>query len=51
VPGWEGLSLATGHFRNGILLAPITAEAVVALLLGRQPPVPLGPFSPSRFLD
>ena len=30
----EGLILATGHFRNGILLAPLTAERVMALLTG-----------------
>ena len=28
----EGLVLATGHFRNGILLAPLTADLVVAAL-------------------
>ena len=30
----EGLILATGHFRNGILLAPLTAERVVSTLTG-----------------
>ena len=30
----EGLILATGHFRNGILLAPLTADLVVSLLTG-----------------
>lgn len=44
-----GAILATGHYRNGILLAPVTAEAVTALLTGRTPPVELEPFSPSRF--
>jgi glycine oxidase len=33
-----GLVLATGHFRNGILLAPWTAEAVAALLAGKPSP-------------
>ena len=33
----EGLVLATGHYRKGILLAPITADAVVALLAGEFP--------------
>jgi glycine oxidase len=32
-----GLVLATGHYRNGILLAPLTAAAVAALLAGEQP--------------
>jgi glycine oxidase len=34
--GIDGLLLATGHFRNGILLAPVTAELIGALVsLGR----------------
>ena len=46
VPEVPGLVLATGHFRNGILLAPITAECVAAVLAGRAPPVDLSPFAP-----
>ena len=46
---WEGLIVAGGHFRNGILLAPITADAVAALLVGEEPPVEVAPFSPLRF--
>jgi glycine oxidase len=30
--GLDGLIMATGHYRNGVLLAPVTAEAVVGLL-------------------
>ncbi len=44
----EGLLYATGHTRNGILLTPITADAVAAAVLGRTPPVDLAPFSPAR---
>jgi glycine oxidase len=44
----RGLLYATGHTRNGILLTPITADAVAALALGRPPPVDLAPFSPAR---
>lgn len=44
----RGLILATGHYRNGILLAPITAELVCALVTGRRPPLDLKPFSPLR---
>jgi len=44
-----GLFYATGHTRNGILLAPITADAVSAAILGKAPPVDLAPFSPARF--
>ena len=43
-----GLFYATGHTRNGILLAPITAEAVTAAVLGLPAPVDLTPFSPAR---
>jgi len=43
-----GLFYATGHTRNGILLAPITADAISAAVLGRPAPVDLAPFSPSR---
>lgn len=44
----SGLLLATGHYRNGILLAPITAEIVAALALGRKPPVDVRPFEARR---
>jgi glycine oxidase len=43
-----GLHLATGHFRNGILLCPITADALAACALGEPPPVDLTPFSITR---
>jgi glycine oxidase len=45
----EGLVLATGHFRNGILLTPLTAAGVVALLVGEQPPDELAVAEPARF--
>lgn len=47
-PGAEQIIVATGHFRNGILLAPATADAVVELVEGRSPPG-LSAFSPARF--
>ena len=43
-----GLFYATGHTRNGILLAPVTADAVSATVLGQPAPVELAPFSASR---
>ncbi len=46
--GAEGLLLATGHYRNGILLAPVTAEIIAALVFGRAPPLEIGAFSPLR---
>jgi glycine oxidase len=47
--GIEGLVIATGHFRNGVLLSPITGEIVAALLMGEPSPVDLAPFAPTRF--
>jgi glycine oxidase len=44
----EGLVLATGHYRNGILLAPLTADAVAALLAGEQLPEALATAHPAR---
>src|SRR4051812_28265079 len=35
---WEGLIVASGHYRNGILLAPVTADAVAGLIAGEVPP-------------
>jgi len=43
-----GLFYATGHTRNGILLCPITADAVAACVLGEPPPVDLAPFAAAR---
>jgi glycine oxidase len=45
LPGLPKVILATGHHRNGILLAPITAPLVTDLVTGSQPAVPLRPFS------
>ena len=50
VRGAEGLVLATGHYRQGILLAPITAAAVAALVSGREPPEEMRAFGPERFV-
>jgi glycine oxidase len=43
-----GLFLATGHFRNGILLTPITAKLVAQAVLGERPSVDLTPFRYDR---
>jgi glycine oxidase len=44
----EGLFFATGHHRNGILLAPITARLVAEAVLRRPPELDLAPFRPHR---
>jgi glycine oxidase len=41
--------LATGHFRNGILLAPITAQIMADLVQDRAPSLNIRAFSPRRF--
>jgi glycine oxidase len=45
----DGLFYATGHYRNGILLAPLTGELISeAIVAGKTSPL-LAPFSPDRF--
>jgi glycine oxidase len=45
----EGYYVATGHYRNGILLAPITARLLAQVITGSAPEIDLRAFSPSRF--
>jgi glycine oxidase len=45
----DGLVYATGHYRNGALLAPITAQLVADLVEGRATDPALAALSPSRF--
>jgi glycine oxidase len=44
-----GYYVATGHFRDGILLAPITARVMAQVIAGKKPDYSLDAFSPSRF--
>jgi len=44
-----GYFVATGHFRDGILLAPITAQIMTDVIQARDPGYDLQPFSPARF--
>jgi glycine oxidase len=44
-----GMVVATGHHRNGILLAPTTADAVAELLVTGSLPALMEPFTPRRF--
>ncbi|WP_328581708.1 glycine oxidase ThiO [Streptomyces sp. NBC_00370] len=44
-----GLHLATGHFRNGVLLAPVTGDALAAVLTTGELPPEARPFTPLRF--
>lgn len=45
-----GVFVASGHFRNGILLAPISAKIMADLVEGRPSPLDIGAFAPSRFV-
>jgi glycine oxidase len=44
-----GVYYATGHYRNGILLAPITGELIAGAIVDKAFPVALEIFSPDRF--
>jgi glycine oxidase len=44
-----GYYVATGHFRDGILLAPITAQVMTAVIEGKNPEHDLALFSATRF--
>ncbi len=45
----DGVILATGHYRNGILLTPITADGIAALVTDAALPSAFEPFRPDRF--
>ena len=44
-----GLVDATGHYRNGILLTPVTADLIARYLLSGEIDAAMAPFAPSRF--
>jgi len=48
-PDQPAVIYACGHSRNGILMAPLTADVVSALACGEQPWYDIAPFSPTRF--
>jgi glycine oxidase len=47
----DGLLIATGHYRNGILLAPISAKLIAECITDGNPSIDLKDFSPLRFLN
>ncbi len=52
VPGWRRVAVHSGHFRNGILLGPLTGELLAELLLhGRSENPLLTPLDPARFRE
>ena len=48
---WDNVWVSTGHFRNGILLAPVSGQLMARSILSGTPDPTLAPFSPERFLD
>ncbi len=48
--GREGVEVLSGHFRNGILLTPISARLMAQRLCGERTDLSLAPFDPRRFL-
>jgi glycine oxidase len=48
LPGQTNHLLATGHYRNGILLAPATAQVIAQLIYNETPSIPLSDYSPNR---
>jgi glycine oxidase len=51
LPGQRNRFIATGHYRNGILLAPATAHVMAQLLCGEAPSISLSDYSPNRSLS
>ncbi len=45
----EGLFIATGHYRNGMLLAPVTAKHLAEWIVNGRASELLQPFTPMRF--
>jgi glycine oxidase len=48
IAGRDGLVIATGHFRDGILLAPTTAEVIAEIIDGAAPSTDISAFHPER---
>jgi glycine oxidase len=49
LPGCEGVSVATGHYRNGILLSAITGRLIARSIIDGSPAPAMTRFSPARF--
>ncbi|TWC11257.1 glycine oxidase [Pseudomonas sp. SJZ085] len=47
VPGFAGLWLNCGHYRNGLVLAPASCQLFVDLMLGREPVIDPAPYAPA----
>jgi glycine oxidase len=47
VPGFAGLWLNCGHYRNGLVLAPASCRLFVDVMLGREPVIDPAPYAPA----
>jgi glycine oxidase len=47
----RGYFVATGHFRDGILLTPVTAHVMAQVITGEKPDYEISAFSPLRFQE
>ena len=48
VAGKRNLWVATGHYRNGVVLAPVTADLISRWIMGQAPELAMDAFSPDR---
>ena len=48
-PGLDGLMIATGHYRNGVLLGPLTGRRVAEQITTGAVSPEFAPFGPERF--
>lgn len=51
VESLPGLWVASGHYRNGVVLAPVTAELISRWILGEAPSLDMTPFRPERNVE
>jgi len=49
LPGWDNVWVAAGHFRNGILLSPITGKLVTQMICEGGAEMDVSAFDPRRF--
>jgi glycine oxidase len=49
VPGHENLYVAAGHFKKGIMLAPVTGKILADLITSGKTDLPIAPLDPARF--
>jgi glycine oxidase len=51
LPGVENVFVSAGHYRNGVTLAPASAELLLAQIVGRKPQVDPGPWLPNSITN